>query len=218
MNNILDVISQEMAAQGTTRIEPTPAGESVSPAYDVFSEKHKILKLRLAPLRGVQADLERKLGSGAFEDQGNYGRGRSHSASAQAGSSAEPYLVDGELHTRRIPKEFCVRSNNSWKDRLKHGIKNAGGGRPSSGGSINNTPRAWGGNEREVSLGGDQWGGRGPTDLDEVAGIIAGCKEDIKTLWEDRVVQNVLSKKKYRVDESSGLYVLRFLNRLALNG
>lgn len=198
VNNILDVINQEMANQNSGKVEP-PGDSVISPVFDGFSEKHKVLRLRLAPLRGVQADLERKLGSGAFEDHGN-GRGRSHSASAGA---AESYLIDGELHTRRSPKEFFIRSNNSWKDRLKQGIKYPG--RPSSGGSINNTPGAWGGNEREVSLSGD-WG-RAPADLDEITSIIAGCREDIKALWEDDVVQKVLSKKKYRVDESSGFFL-----------
>lgn len=205
MNNILDVITQEMAIQHAGRGDPS--SDPVPPVHDLFSEKHKILKLRLAPLRGVQADLERKLGSGAFEDTGNHSRGRSQSASA-TGPTEYP-LIDGDLLPRRLPKEFYIRSNNSWKDRLKHGLKNTG--RPSSGGSIHNAPGAWGGTEREVSL--SEWA-KGNTDLEEIGGIISGCKEDIKSLWEDELVQRVLSKKKYRVDESSGLCVVRLLDRL----
>lgn len=205
VNNILDVVSQEMAVQSAARTDPSSGSDLVPPMHDSFSEKHKILKLRLAPLRGVQVDLERKLGSGAFEDHGNHGRGRSQSASA-TGPTEYP-LIDGDLLPRRLPKEFYIRSNNSWKDRLKHGLRTTG--RPSSGGSIHDAPGAWGGNQREVSL---TEGAKGNTDLEDITSIIAGCKEDIKTLWEDGVIQRVLSKKKYRVDESSGLCVLRFLN------
>lgn len=174
-------------------------GDIVSQSYDLFSEKHKILKLRLAPLRGVQLDLERKLGSGAFEDQGqsSHGRVRSQSASAVATVGlADSSLVDGDLHPRRVPREFYIRSNNTWKDRLKTGGRPSG--RPSSGGSIHNGP---GGSQGD-------WG-RSSADLDDITGIIAGCREDIKALWEDEVVQRVLGKKKYRVDESSGLCVFR---------
>ena len=207
MNNILDVVGQEIAAQPAPRADST--GDTAPPMPDMFSEKHKILKLRLAPLRGVQADLERKLGSGAFEDQGNHGRGRSQSASL-TGSTEYP-LIDGDLLPRRLPKEFYIRSNNSWKDRLKHGLK--GTGRPSSGGSIHNAPAGtWGGKEREVSLG--DWAKGSNTDLEEITSIIAGCREDIKALWEDKVIQTVLSRKKYRVDESSGLCVPCFVYHL----
>ena len=198
VNNIVDVLSQEMAAQTTTDVDSI---DDVEPALDVqFSEKHKILRLRLAPLRGVQSDLERKLGSGALEDHGhlnNNGRGRIQS------SPTERSPIDGDdSQIQRVPREFYIRSNNSWKDRLKNGLKNAG--RPYSGG----VSGASGGNEREASLAG--WG-KASTDLEEVGGIIAGCKEDIKTLWEDEVVQTILSRRKYRVDESSGLCVSRLI-------
>jgi guanine nucleotide-binding protein alpha-1 subunit len=205
VNNILDVVNQELATQHSARADPS--GDVAPQAHDLFSEKHKILKLRLAPLRGVQVDLERKLGSGAFEDQGNHTRGRSQSASV-TGPTEYP-LIDGDLLPRRLPKEFYIRSNNSWKDRLKHGLRT--NGRPSSGGSIHDAPGAWGGNGRDVSL--SEWA-KGNTDLEDITGVIAGCRDDIKAVWEDEVVQRVLSKKKYRVDESSGLCVLCFLDRL----
>ena len=189
-NNIIDVLNQEMAAQ--TAAKADSIGEIIPVGDDQFSEKHKILRLRLAPLRGVQVDLERKLGSGAFEDQGHFsnnGRGRVQS------SPTESSPIDGDdSQGQRLPREFYIRSNNSWKDRLKSGLKNAG--RPYSSGA----------SEREVSLAG--WGKAG-AELDEITSIIAGCKEDIKALWEDELVQRVLSRRKYRVDESSGLCVLR---------
>ena len=197
-----------MAVQ-TTRVDLT--GDIV-PVMDIpFSEKHKVLKLRLAPLRSIQTDLERKLGSGAFEDHGqsnNNGRGRTQSASAisSASSSMESPINRDDLQVQRLPKEFYIRSNNSWKDRLKHGLKNVS--RPYSGGSLHNAFKSWGSSEK-IHLG--EWG-KDDTDLEEIASIISGCREDIKALWEDEVVQEILSKRKHRVDESSGLCVLRSLN------
>ena len=207
MNNILDVLGQEMAVQ-------VPKADSTSDLASLptfrFSEKHKLLKLRLAPLRGIQADLERKLGSGAFEDQGQSNassRTRSQSTSALT-PSVEPPQVDGdEPQIRRLPKEFYIRSNNSWKDRFRNGLRNAG--RPLSGRSLQTGFGAWGIVEKEISA--DELR-KSNAELEEIAGVIAGCKEDIKTLWEDEVVQSVLSKRKYRVDESSGLCVFRSLN------
>lgn len=199
MNNILDVLGQEMAVQ-PTKADSTSDLISLPPFQ--FSEKHKLLKLRLAPLRGVQTDLERKLGSGAFEDQGQLNvnsRGRSQSASA-----GSPQVDGDDSQIRRVPKEFYIRSNNSWKDRFRNGLKNAS--RPLSGRSL----QSWiGGVEKELSA--DELR-RINAELEEIAGVIAGCKDDIKTLWEDEVVQRVLSKRKYRVDESSGLCVIRCLN------
>jgi hypothetical protein len=40
-----------------------------------FNEKHRLLRLRLAPLRGVQQDLQRRLGAAAVEESSNPGSG-----------------------------------------------------------------------------------------------------------------------------------------------
>lgn len=204
MNSIVDVLSREMAIHTATRVDLT--GGIHHATGDHFSEKHKILKLRLAPLRGVQIDLERKLGSGAFEDHGPLNNnGHTQSAFAVTGTNAsmESPLIDEDDPTRRLPREFYIRSNNSWKDRFKNGLKNSG--RPQSDGSTN-VPGSSSGKGKETSLVGL---GKVATELEEITGIIAGCREDIKALWEDEVVQKVLSKSKHRVDESSGLCVLR---------
>jgi len=211
VNGILDILGHEIAAQAT-RID---TNDRDFPAKDLFSEKHKILKLRLAPLRGVQADLERKLGSGVFEDHGhsnNHGQGPAQFASVISRTESS-YIDDDDLHNRRLPKEFCVRSNNSWKDRFKNGLRNAG--RPYTGESSQNVITVRGGNEKGDSSG---KGGKVTVDLEGITGIIAECREDIKALWEDELVQRTLSKRRYRVDESSGLCVLRLPNRSVAEG
>ena len=205
VNNIVDVLNHEMAIQTATRVDSI-AGGSLSLMDDQFTEKHKILRLRLAPLRGVQTDLERKLGSGAFEDQGqlnNNGRGSIHPSSESSPIDAD----EDDPQSQRLPKEFYIRSNNSWKDRLRNGLRNAG--RPYSMGST------IGPGEKEPSPPGR---GKACADLEEITGVIAGCREDIKALWEDELVQKVLSRRKYRVDESSGLCVLRPYDRLRTEG
>lgn len=201
VNNIVDVLNHEMAIQTATRVDSIGGG-SLSLMDDQFTEKHKILRLRLAPLRGVQTDLERKLGSGAFEDQGqlnNNGRGRIQPSPSSSESSPTD---EDDSQGRRLPKEFYIRSNNSWKDRIKSGLRNAG--RPYSVGST------VGPSEKEPSPPGR---GKAYADLEDITGVIAGCREDIKALWEDELVQKVLSKRKYRVDESSGLCVLHLYHR-----
>lgn len=201
-----------MAIQAT-RIDP--AG-GITPANDQFSEKHKVLRLRLAPLRGVQVDLERKLGSGAFEDFGqlnNNGRGPTQSASSIIRATESPPIEDNDSQARRPPKEFCVRSNNSWKNRLKNGLKNVS--RPHTGESLRDVFTALGGNEHGNYS--DVWGKAG-VDLEGITSIIAECREDIKALWEDELVQRTLSKRRYRVDESSGLCVLRLPDLFTAEG
>jgi guanine nucleotide-binding protein subunit alpha len=45
---------------------------------------------------------------------------------------------------------------------------------------------------------------------DEVLGVIAGCREDIRSVWEDRVVRDMLARRKVRLEDSAGLCVLFF--------
>jgi hypothetical protein len=41
----------------------------------------------------------------------------------------------------------------------------------------------------------------------EVTGVVVGCAEDMKALWEDSGVQEMLRRKKIRMEEEPGLYV-----------
>jgi guanine nucleotide-binding protein alpha-1 subunit len=40
---------------------------------------------------------------------------------------------------------------------------------------------------------------------DEIADVIAGCKDYMKELWEDPVVRALLDKRKSRLEDSPGL-------------
>lgn len=91
-----------------------------------FTEHHRVLKLRLGPLRRVQKDLERRLGSGAeepvhsdlslaaapFDDDGSDGSGYGH------GGGMTIDFAQVTLATRR-PQEFYVHSRTGWKSALE---------------------------------------------------------------------------------------------------
>jgi len=77
-------------------------GEALADSYYDASpfpltEKHRLLRLRLAPLRGVQQDLQRRLGAAAVEETNNPGSG-------------------GVLPR---PSEFAVRSRDGWRSALE---------------------------------------------------------------------------------------------------
>jgi hypothetical protein len=62
--NILEIIEAEMSGNAPLEEDEAPRRFSDS-AADVFTDKHRLLMIRLAPLRGVEADLKRRLGAGA---------------------------------------------------------------------------------------------------------------------------------------------------------
>jgi guanine nucleotide-binding protein alpha-1 subunit len=69
-----------------------------------FSENHRLLKMRLSPLRRIQKDLERRLGTSVSGP---------HSASETPSES--PYE---QSPGRRSLQEFCIHSTNGWKTAL----------------------------------------------------------------------------------------------------
>ena len=118
--------------------------------------------MRLAPLRGVQQDLERRLGAAAVEESTNPGPG-------------------GALP--RLP-EFAVRSRDGWRSALERFRT-----RPQD---AQENARAADARVRKAA---------------EVTGVVVGCAEDMKALWEDSGVQEMLRRKKIRMEEEPGLYV-----------
>jgi guanine nucleotide-binding protein subunit alpha len=61
---ILEIMEAEMSGNVPLDDDEAPRRFSDS-AADVFTDKHRMLLIRLAPLRGVEADLKRRLGAGA---------------------------------------------------------------------------------------------------------------------------------------------------------
>ncbi|KAI6112061.1 guanine nucleotide binding protein, alpha subunit [Pisolithus croceorrhizus] len=129
-----------------------------------FTDKHRLLKLRLASLRTVLVDLEKRLGPGSQEIQ------------------AISRSLSGPTQDRVRPREFGVSSNNGWKsvlDKLRSPTVTES--RPSS-------------KQREE--------GR-----DEVTDVLLGCKDDMKSLWQDPVVKQILSHRRSKIEDASGFFL-----------
>ncbi|KAI0296788.1 guanine nucleotide binding protein, alpha subunit [Multifurca ochricompacta] len=131
--------------------------------------KHRLLRLRLAPLRGVQQDLQRRLGAAAVEESYNPGPG-------------------GVLPR---PSEFAVRSRDGWRSALERFRT-----RPQD---AQETARAADARVRKAA---------------EVTEVVVGCAEDMRALWEDSAVQEMLRRKKIRMEEEPGFF-LNDIERIA---
>ena len=100
-----------------------------------------------------------------------------------ASSEAGAFEAAGPGHGRRsAERDLCLRSNRTWKDAL---------------------------GARRASVGGAGAGGRavspGPGERDDATEVIAGCREDIRALWADAGVQELLARQRIRLADSAGL-------------
>ncbi|KDQ55943.1 hypothetical protein JAAARDRAFT_36721 [Jaapia argillacea MUCL 33604] len=97
--------------------EQVPSSPPASPTSPLdiskpspFTEKHRLLKLRLGPLRRVQKDLERSLGAESAE----------LIPDSAAGVSVAGFSSDGKpARSLRLPPEVYIRSTNGWKSALE---------------------------------------------------------------------------------------------------
>ncbi len=159
---------------------PSPASLLASPSSLQFSHTHAILKLRLTPLRRVEADLKQLIGAATHEIVQDLPFDPPLSPSDDL-EAAAPF-IDGI--SRRRPTEFYVRANNTWREAVKTAYYRIAGPaedgvRPSADGSK----------------------------LEDATEIIASCADDMKALWEDPVVRDLLRRRKIRMELSPGLYV-----------
>lgn len=146
-----------------------PALDSPSALGMLLTEKHRLLRLRLAPLRGVQQDLQRRLGAAAVEETYNPGPG-------------------GVLPR---PSEFAVRSHDGWRSALERFRA-----RPQE---AQESARAADARMRKAA---------------EVTEVVVGCAEDMKALWEDYAVREMLRRRKVRMEEEPGFF-LNDIERIA---
>jgi guanine nucleotide-binding protein alpha-1 subunit len=162
VNIVLDALHSEISGQPVLEAElddeSDSAGVADGPSMP-FTEKHRLLKLRLTPLRRVEADLRTCLGETA--DLEEYPSFNVNSESDVA-SSTPP---------KRRQQEFSVRS---WKNVLE---KNT----------------AYSKTKHAVIHAGD------------ATEVIAGCRDDIKSLWDDAIVRQILHKRKVNLSDSGTL-------------
>lgn len=194
----LDAVHGDDTGEADVSAEGDDAGSIIAPTTTPFAltEVHRQLVERLGPLRAVQIDLEKRLGSGAEENFGPpsmpprflsasglpVGQNANDPAQEQAGSTSGYGLPEAGAANATVPpkpQEFFVRSNG-WKSalaRLKPRMSTSSRtGRP---------------------------------DVDDPNALaIADAKESIKALWTDSVVQDVIKQRKIRLQDCAELCVL----------
>ncbi|CDO76678.1 hypothetical protein BN946_scf184305.g10 [Trametes cinnabarina] len=161
---------------------PSPTERSSSPPPLHFTNAHALLKLRLVPLRRVEADLKQLIGAATDElapDSSALPEGVAEDANAAV-------LFDGTL-SRRRPAEFYVRSNNSWRETLLSAYQ--GLHKDSTG-------------EVRAAATFD-----GQSKLEDATEIIASCADDMQALWNDPVVRDVLNRRKIRMEQTPGFFL-----------
>ncbi|KAI0324728.1 G-alpha-domain-containing protein [Cubamyces sp. BRFM 1775] len=200
INLILDILSQEMskaAPQPTSPVSspflrpvtsqgrhpPPPADQperSSSPTPFQFTNTHALLKLRLVPLRRVEADLKQLIGAATdeFAPDSAVSFGQTEEANAAV-------LYDGSA-ARRRPAEFYVRSNVSWRETLRSAYQGLHGD-----------------SEQQLSSASLD----GQSKLEDATEIIASCAEDMQALWTDPVVREVLKRRKIRMEQTPGFFL-----------
>ena len=137
--------------------------EIASPCLSApLTDKHHILKVRLGPLRHVEADLKRRLGAASVEDTGS------------AIDDMSENIVDANS-VQNQSREFGVRG---WKDMLAKWTK-------------------------DTKLGCDN-----DQPVDDATEVIASCREDMKALWTDQTVRDILAKRQMKLQDSAALSVI----------
>lgn len=193
-----------------------------------LTDRHRMLQLRLAPLRQIQRDLERSLGAASTE------------APEFAGEAAPWTRLDDVLGTRGT-REFSITSRSGWKKALKRVKAGYSSGRRTSLGSRDEA-RVGTGSAEDAALRkqpldkrrsrpqspfvfdvnmDDEYDDEGECEpqAQSAAEVIASCAEDVAALWSDAGVQAVLSRRKAkaRLEEGPGFF-LNDVARIAARG
>ncbi|KIP09968.1 hypothetical protein PHLGIDRAFT_125945 [Phlebiopsis gigantea 11061_1 CR5-6] len=95
----------------------TPSSPTLSYQPLQFTDAHLSLKLRLGPLRRVEADLKKFLGAASEEVtesslQGDY-----------SSLAATPFDYPGQPSSSGKHREFAVRSHNAWKSTIMNDVQ-----------------------------------------------------------------------------------------------
>jgi guanine nucleotide-binding protein alpha-1 subunit len=180
---ILDVVALEMSMSPPTErpYSPSPPGTRESSPTSShkpfqFSGPQKVLRLRLGPLQQIQKDLEAMLGSASSEPV---------DLSTSRASVRAAAFLDNDTDSDHVPlPEFSVRSDCGWKSVLNKV-------RMSSQRSHNSVD----GERPKASL----------KRAEEVSDVIRSCGEDMKALWGDPLVRDLLKKRNVVLEDQPGL-------------
>lgn len=187
VNTILAVLTADLTDASAPRLPTPPASSPLpSPVYAgrippplALTDRHRMLRLRLAPLRRVEADLRRQLGLAAEPDAPP---DPAEAGAAPLLSAHRPLARAGSSTALRGGQEAGVRS---WMGAL--GVR--------VGASTSNLAIP------DAGLGVRQ----NRAELEEATDILTGCRADIKELWDDDVVRELLARHSIRIEDSAGL-------------
>lgn len=90
-------------------------------------------------------------------------------------------------HGRRALQEFSINSSNGWKSALDK-FRTLRSARPEAEHENESLRKI---KEKE----------------DDIAEVIISCREDIKALWDDALIQEMLLRRKVRIEDAPGLFV-----------
>ncbi|KAF8970665.1 guanine nucleotide binding protein, alpha subunit [Flammula alnicola] len=169
-----------------------------------FTDKHKTLKTRLAPLAHVQHALEAKLGTASLEP---------HSTSV---NTAAPFEHPATPN-RRALQEFSINSSNGWKSALDRfrTLRNAPVATAVARQQQENVIAGIGNlNGSTNGMNGVNGNGTALTPVrkardteEDIVEVIASCRQDIKALWEDDIVGEMLNRRKIRLEDAPGFFI-----------
>ncbi|EDR01363.1 G-protein alpha subunit [Laccaria bicolor S238N-H82] len=165
--------------------------DSNSSLRTTLSSHHQILKLRLGPLRGVEADLKKRLGAASdeeeFDSSASLGIGPlepSSSSSGDGNQGAERRSGNAMIAARKVKRrEFGVKRLHEALENGVHALSSRG------------------------SHHGHGTRDSGSFTSDDATDIIASCRDDMKALWLDEAVQKVLAKRKVRIEDGAGFFL-----------
>ncbi|KAF5325867.1 hypothetical protein D9611_000979 [Ephemerocybe angulata] len=156
-----------------------------------FTDEHRRLRTSLQGLIGVQLDLERRLGSASLEMW-----------STTVGNAAPFDPEAAGTSTGKRAGEFSIHSSNGWKTALgKFKMRTPGQGSSKAeltDGDSNGSPVA-------TSPSGGLPGSREWED--DIGETLGTFRDEIKLVWEDSTVQEVLTRRKVRLEDMPGFFI-----------
>ncbi|KAF6749802.1 guanine nucleotide binding protein, alpha subunit [Ephemerocybe angulata] len=156
-----------------------------------FTDEHRRLRTSLQGLIGVQLDLERRLGSASLDMR-----------STTVGNAAPFDPEAAGTSTGKRAGEFSIHSSNGWKTALgKFKMRTPGQGSSRAeltDGDSNGSPVA-------TSPSGGLPGSREWED--DIGETLGTFRDEIKLVWEDSTVQEVLARRKIRLEDMPGFFI-----------
>jgi guanine nucleotide-binding protein subunit alpha len=190
VHTILEALQNELSSTAVPIDDDDSAPSPSSKQSIILTDQHRLLKHRLTPLGRIETDLKRRLGAAVDEDDGTGAREMYATPFDEPVPAPNP-VVGTSFRRRRIGAGAGEVVVKSWK-----AVIHADG----EGVPPPTDPLSSRGTRANQALEPPESG-----TLDEATETIASCRDDIKALWEDPLVQRVLMKHKVKISDSAEL-------------